>query len=204
MANNVTLEHSALLYAVAQGQGSHSVPLASHAPPPPCTSSCLSSALCPEDLLLPLDGTAVLGNPCGGLRSPPEQWRPRWLLLRMQQCPRASQPVPDRCPFPSAQCGGERPLLPPVGKLPGHSLQRLHPEDPGPHGGPAAVHAPWAPGEGVGLHGVEGQVRAPVGWVPGPPSLRACGGRSCGSSLPGLWGERCRDRSAPARPVTCI
>lgn len=66
--------------------------------------------------------------------------------------------MPDRCPFPSAQRSGERTLLPPIRKLPAHSLQRLDPEDPGPHGGPAALYSPRASGEAIGLalSGVEG------------------------------------------------
>lgn len=91
--------------------------------------------------------TAARGAGCPGL-APCKPWS--CCLLASQ----ASWPAPDCCPSPSAQRGSERPLLPPVGELPGHSLQRLNPEDPGPHGGPAALHTPWPSGEGVSLGGV--------------------------------------------------
>lgn len=42
-------------------------------------------------------------------------------LLLSSLASRASQPAPDCRPSPSAQCGGECPLLPPVGELPGHA-----------------------------------------------------------------------------------
>lgn len=90
--------------------------------------------------------------------------------LRPPLCRGLPEP-PDWCPPLSAQCRGDCPLLPPIGKLPGHSLQRLDPEDPGPPGGPAALHAPRASGEGVAWHcmartGQRCRLEAVQGWSP--------------------------------------
>lgn len=109
----------------------------------------------------------------------------------------ASQPAPDRRPFPSAQRSGERPLLPPVGELPGHGLQRLNPEDPGPHGGPAALHTPRPSGEGISLGGVAWSgVEVPP---QGDPSLGTWGGVRvfCTPPQPGQWGEVQKQVSNP-------
>lgn len=144
----------------------------------PCT---LLPALCPLPSawtsLLSLGRATPLGHPVG----PPTSLVTAAPIARLRPplC-RGLPGPPDRCPPLSAQCRSDCPLLPPVGEPPGHSLQRLDPEDPGPPGGPAALHAPRASGEGVAWH----LPWTPRGWCLWLPH--------------GLGrGVRCRDGLAP-------
>lgn len=159
----------------------------------PCVSCCLSSALDESAPVLWLWGSLRRWS-CG--HPVPSLGWPRLPIFRLQLHLWASQPAPDRCPSPSAQRSGECSLLPPVRKLPAHGLQRLDPEDSGPHGGPAALHAPWASGEGIRC-----RLEAHVGleFTRGGPSLGAHWGRFLWSPHSLGSGARCRNRFAPHR-----